>query len=76
MARHRWLLGAVFAAAVAAAAPANADPDDLLPWCSGDQTPMDTACKVAPSQVFTHDDGTGANPQIPVGIDPGQDPVV
>jgi hypothetical protein len=75
MACTRWLpvvAAASIAAAVAVAAPAAADPDDLVPWCSGDQTPMDSHCRVAPSQVFTHDHNPGANPQVPVGLDPGE----
>lgn len=76
MARAALILLAAAATAVIGAAPVAADPDNLLPWCSGDQTPMDNNCKVAPSQVFTHDHGTGANPQVPVGLDPEQQPVV
>jgi hypothetical protein len=63
------------AAAIAGAPAAGADPADLVPYCSGDQTPMDSNCRVAPSQVFTHDH-SGANPQTPLGTDPGQEPAV
>ena len=69
MARAAVLLAAVMAAVIGAPA-ASADPDNLLPWCSGDQSPMDNWCKVAPSQVFTHDHSPGANPETPLGLDP------
>ena len=66
-------------AAVLVGAPqAAADPADLVPYCSGDQTPMDDNCREMPSQVFTHDsDGSsGANPQVEFGTNPGEEPVV
>ncbi len=63
------------AAAVAGGAPiAAADPEDLVPYCSGDQTPMDNNCREMAHQVFTHD-SSGANPQVPVGTNPGVQPV-
>ncbi|MET0699634.1 MAG: hypothetical protein ABWY93_08210 [Mycobacterium sp.] len=71
-----WLAAALAslaaAAAIAVAAPAAADPEDLLPPCSGDQTPMDNNCRVSPSQVFTHDQGPGANPEVPLGTGSGE----
>jgi hypothetical protein len=77
MACARRILAALgMAAAILGAPAATADPDNLLPWCSGDQTPMDNYCKVAPSQVFTHDDGPGANPETPLGLDPGEPAVI
>jgi hypothetical protein len=64
------------AAAAALGSPiASADPADLVPYCSGDQTPMDSNCRPAPSQVFTHD-SAGANPQVGLGTNPGEDPVI
>jgi hypothetical protein len=71
----------VFAACLLAAlallvAPhAAADPADLVPFCSGDQTPLEDNCRPMPHQVFTHD-APGANPGLPVGVDPGVAPVV
>ena len=63
------------AAGVAGGAPiAAADPADLVPYCSGDQTPMDNNCRPSASQVFTHDAG-GANPQVGFGTNPGVEPV-
>jgi hypothetical protein len=61
------------AAAVAGTPIASADPADLVPYCSGDQTPMDNNCRLTPSQVFTHD-SDGANPQVGYGTNPGEEP--
>ena len=62
------------AAAAALGSPiASADPADLVPYCSGDQTPMDSNCRLAPSQVFTHD-SSGAIPQVGFGTNPGEEP--
>ncbi|MCT7657447.1 hypothetical protein [Mycobacterium deserti] len=61
------------AAAGVGAAPAAADPQDLVPWCSGDQTPMDSNCREMAHQVFTH--GSGTDPELPTGTDPGNQPV-
>jgi hypothetical protein len=58
-----------------AAAPAGADPQDLVPYCSGDQTPMDNNCRAAPSQIATHE-GSGLSPNLPRGLTPDQDPVI
>jgi hypothetical protein len=63
------------AAAVLVGAPqAAADPDQLVPYCSGDQTPMDASCRPMPHQVFT-DDAPGANPDVPLGTNPGVEPL-
>jgi hypothetical protein len=63
------------AAALVGGAPiAAADPADLVPYCSGDQTPMDNNCREMAHQVFTHD-AEGANPQVGVGTNPGVEPV-
>ncbi len=61
------------AAALIAAPAAAADPQDLVPYCSGDQTPMDNNCRSMPHQVFTH--GSGVDPELPSGLDPGNEPV-
>lgn len=61
--------------AVLTAAPANADPEDLVPWCSADQTPTNSNCRPTEGQVF-EDDGPGANPELPTGVDPGVAPIV
>ncbi|GLP79560.1 hypothetical protein [Mycobacterium antarcticum] len=62
-------------AALGAAIPAGADPADLVPFCSGDQTPMDSNCREAPSQIFTRED-SGLSPNLPMGIDPANEPVI
>jgi hypothetical protein len=62
------------AAAMGAAPSAGADPADLVPYCSGDQTPMDDNCRQMAHQTFTHG-SSGANPEVPVGTNPGVSPV-
>ena len=70
----RILAACLLAAAALIAAPhAAADPQDLVPYCSGDQTPMDSNCREMAHQVFTH--GSGVNPELPSGLDPGNQPV-
>jgi hypothetical protein len=63
------------AAAFSGAPAALADPADLVPYCSGDQTPMDSNCRQMPHQGFTHEMGSGANPGLPSGFDPTNEPV-
>jgi hypothetical protein len=65
----------VAAAALIAAPQAAADPDQLVPYCSGDQTPMDASCRPMPHQVFT-EDAPGANPDVPLGTNPDLEPIV
>lgn len=60
---------------MAVPAPANADPADLVPYCSGDQTPMDSGCRLSPSQIATHE-GSGLSPILPSGLTPGEDPAI
>ncbi|MCV7356575.1 hypothetical protein [Mycolicibacterium fluoranthenivorans] len=73
---RRFCVACLMVVAAAAGAPAaGADPADLVPYCSGDQTPMDSNCRVAPSQVFTHDH-SGANPETPLGLTPDEVPAV
>ena len=69
------IAGLVVAAAVIGAPHAAADPRDWVPYCSGDQTPMDDNCRQMAHQVFTHD-APGADPELPTGVDPGVAPVV
>jgi Spy/CpxP family protein refolding chaperone len=64
----------VAAAALLAAPQAVADPQDLVPYCSGDQTPMDNNCRPMAHQEFTH--GSGLDPDLPSGLDPANEPVV
>ena len=65
----------VAAAALIAAPHAVADPQDLVPYCSGDQTPMDDNCRPMAHQIYTHE-GTGTDPDLPSGDDPGNEPVI
>jgi hypothetical protein len=64
----------VAAAVLIAAPPAGADPQDLVPYCSGDQTPIDDNCRPMAHQDYTH--GSGVDPNLPTGVDPGSVPVV
>lgn len=75
-------MGRIFAAcllagaAVVLSAPhASADPYDLLPYCSGDQTPMDNNCRPMAHQDVTHG-GSGLSPNLPSGLDPTNPAVV
>ncbi len=68
------ITGVVVAAAVFGAPSAAADPRDWVPYCSGDQTPMDDNCRQMAHQVFTH--GSGVNPNLPSGVDPGSSAVL
>jgi hypothetical protein len=52
------------------AQPSIAQPDDLLPYCSGNETPANNNCRAGNDQVF-EDSAPGANPGVPVGVDPG-----
>ncbi|WP_319456755.1 MULTISPECIES: hypothetical protein [unclassified Mycobacterium] len=74
---RKLLVALTIAAGLAIGAPAvaSADPADHVPYCSGDQTPMDTACRPAPSQVFTHE-GSGLSPELPYGTNPGNEPAI
>jgi len=65
----------VAAAALIAAPHAAADPEDRLPYCSGEESPIDVSCRPMPHQVFT-DDAPGANPGVPLGTNPGVEPVI
>ena len=62
------------AATLIGAPPAAADPADLVPYCSGDQTPMDDNCQPMAHQIYTHD-GSGVDPDVPLGTNPGVEPL-
>jgi hypothetical protein len=65
----------VLGAGIALAPQANADPNDLVPYCSGDQTSMDSFCRETSSQLIVPD-GEGPSPNLPYGPDPGNEPAV
>jgi len=65
----------LMAGAFLAAAPAGADPEDLVPWCSAGETPTDNNCRVDDQQT-PGGDVPGANPDLPLGVDPGVAPIV
>ena len=63
-------------AAVLGAPPASADPEDLVPVCSGDQTPMNNNCQIASGQRGLMDGAPGANPDTPLGLTPLDEPAI
>ncbi len=69
------LVALVLAAGIAVAPQASADPEDHVPYCSGDQTPMDSNCRATSSQIIVHD-GEGLSPDLPSGLTPGEEPAV
>ena len=74
----RRIVAACLMAAVVAgfcAPQALADPADLVPYCSGDQTPMDNNCRPMAHQEATHG-GSGLSPNLPSGLDPANPAVV
>jgi hypothetical protein len=50
---------------------AAAEPDDHVPYCSAGQNPTDSNCRTAPYQETTGDSAPGANPDLPLGLNPG-----
>lgn len=71
----RILAAALVAAGLLAAPHAAADPQDLLPYCSGDQTPIDNNCRPMAHQEFTHAPD-GFEPNLSSGLDPSDPAVV
>lgn len=65
----------VVAAALLAAPHAGADPDILTPNCSSGQVPETGACKPEPNDVYV-ENAPGANPQVPLGINPESVPAI
>jgi hypothetical protein len=74
----RFALACLMAAiAIGGATSAAADPRDLLPYCSGNETPMDSACRAPDSEGYNHGDSApGANPETPTGVNPDSEPVI
>lgn len=72
---RRWIGTLLVAAAVAGAPMAGADPEIHVPHCSGDQTPMNSNCQYPPMQGY-EEGSPGANPDVPLGLNPGSVPAV
>lgn len=66
---------AVLTAALLAAPTAVADPEDLEPYCTGGQEPTTGECQQGQGEVYT-DDAPGADPLVPLGVDPESVPAV
>lgn len=62
-------------AALLGAPGAGADPQDLEPYCSSGQVPTTGQCKPQPGQTQVNE-APGANPDVPVGLDPESVPAV
>jgi hypothetical protein len=62
-------------AALFGAAPAHADPEDLVPYCSGNDLPELDNCRLAPHQ-YEGSGTSGTDPLIATGTDPELEPVV
>jgi hypothetical protein len=69
------LAGLLTFAALLWAPTAGADPEDLEPYCTGGQVPETGECLLQPQSVYI-DDAPGANPQMPLGLDPESVPAV
>lgn len=54
---------------------AAADPDDWVPYCTAGQIPEPGECLPAPNSVYI-DDAPGANPEIPLGLNPEMVPAI
>ncbi|MCX2931253.1 hypothetical protein ORI20_13275 [Mycobacterium sp. CVI_P3] len=54
---------------------AAADPDEHVPYCSAGQDPTEANCRPAPNQE-TSDGAPGANPDLPIGVNPGVQPAI
>ena len=68
-------VSALLVAGLLLAPQAGADPDILTPYCTGGQVPEAGECKPAPGEVYV-DDTPGANPEVPLGLDPENVPAV
>ncbi|MEX0580013.1 MAG: hypothetical protein WD228_02775 [Mycobacterium sp.] len=54
---------------------AAADPNDWVPYCTAGQVPEPGECLPAPNSVYI-DDAPGANPEIPLGLNPEMVPAI
>jgi hypothetical protein len=62
--------------ALLAVPQAAAEPEDHIPYCSAGQNPMDSNCRPAPYQETSEDSAPGANPDLPIGLNPGVAPAI
>jgi hypothetical protein len=69
------IAGLLMFAALVGAPHAAADPEDLEPYCTGGQVPETGECLLQPQSVYI-DDAPGANPEMPLGLDPESVPAV
>ncbi|MFY1621042.1 hypothetical protein [Micromonospora sp. WMMD736] len=73
----RTVIACLVAVGLLVAAPqAAADPDDLVPFCGAGETQADDGCRPPPQQRDVVESWPGANPDLPVGTNPGSQPVV
>lgn len=61
--------------AVIAAPAAMADPEDLEPYCTSGQVPINGECKPVP-ESSAPGSLPGLNPEVPLGLNPGTVPAV
>lgn len=71
----------LLAAAVLTAPAAGADPNDLVPQCTGGQVPETGECKASPGEAFNplegfFGDAPGGNPNTPAVLTPQFQPVL
>ena len=71
----RISVAGVLAVAMLTAPAAGADPADLEPYCTGGQEPTTGECLPQPGGVYT-DNAPGADPNVPLGVDPESVPAV
>jgi hypothetical protein len=73
----KMLVAAVMALPVLiGVAPAAAEPEDHVPYCSAGQSPMNSNCRPAPNQETSDGVSPGGNPDLPTGLNPGVAPAI
>jgi hypothetical protein len=71
----RFVATPLVAAALVSAPVAAADPEILVPGCTGGQNPQAGECNPNPLEGL-FGDAVGASPNIPVGLTPQNQPVL
>lgn len=72
----RFFIALILTVAAAVGAPAAAaDPNDWVPYCTAGQIPETGECLPAPNSVYV-DDAPGANPEIPLDLNPEMVPAI